>query len=46
MQVILKFLGGVQTVTGSSHLVSFGKTEILLDAGLFYGRRQEFYELN
>ena len=46
MPVSLKFLGGVRTVTGSSHLVSTGKSEVLLDAGLFQGRRDESYELN
>jgi len=42
----IKFLGAAQTVTGSSHLVATGKSEILLDAGLFQGRRDEFYEVN
>ncbi len=46
MAVKLKFLGGVKTVTGSSHLVSAGKTEVLLDAGLFQGRRDESYKIN
>lgn len=42
----IKFLGGVRTVTGSSHLLTTPKSKILLDAGLFYGKRQEFYEVN
>ena len=42
----LKFLGAVKTVTGSSHLVSTPKSKILIDAGLFYGRREEFYRVN
>jgi metallo-beta-lactamase family protein len=46
MPVTLKFLGGVRTVTGSSHLVSDGKSEVLLDAGLFQGRRDDAYEVN
>ncbi|MFH1269543.1 MAG: MBL fold metallo-hydrolase [Candidatus Omnitrophota bacterium] len=46
MPVKIKFLGGVGTVTGSSHLVSTDKSQVLLDAGLFQGRRDEFYELN
>lgn len=46
MAVKLKFLGGVMTVTGSSHLITAGKTEVLLDAGLFQGRRDEFYKIN
>lgn len=46
MAVTLKFLGGVRTVTGSSHLVINDRSEVLLDAGLFQGRRDEFYKLN
>jgi len=46
MAVKLKFLGGVMTVTGSSHLITAGKTEVLFDAGLFQGRRDEFYKVN
>lgn len=46
MPIKLKFLGGVRTVTGSSHLVSTQKSEILLDAGLFQGHRDEFYQVN
>ncbi len=45
-QVKLKFLGGVKTVTGSSHLLVTPKSNILIDAGLFYGRRQDFFEVN
>jgi metallo-beta-lactamase family protein len=45
-RVEIKFLGGVQTVTGSSHLLTTPKSKILLDAGLFYGRREEFYDVN
>jgi metallo-beta-lactamase family protein len=46
MAVSLKFLGAVRTVTGSSHLVTAGKTAVLLDAGLFQGHRDEFYQVN
>lgn len=46
MSIKIKFLGGTRTVTGSSHLVSVDKTQILLDAGLFQGRRRDFYEIN
>ncbi|TRZ94747.1 MBL fold metallo-hydrolase [bacterium] len=46
MSVNLKFLGGVRTVTGSSHLIWADKSEVLLDAGLFQGHRDEFYEIN
>ena len=33
-------------MTGSSHLLTTPKSSILIDAGLFYGRRGEFYEVN
>ena len=46
MPVKIKFLGGVRTVTGSSHLISAGNTEVLLDAGLFQGHRDAFYKIN
>lgn len=46
MSIILKFLGGAGTVTGSSHMVSADNSEVLLDAGLFQGHRDEFYTLN
>jgi metallo-beta-lactamase family protein len=46
MPITLKFLGGVRTVTGSSHLVRTEKSEILLDAGLFQGHRDEAYQNN
>jgi metallo-beta-lactamase family protein len=46
MPVALKFLGGVRTVTGSSHLISCDGSEALLDAGLFQGHRDQFYQVN
>ena len=46
MSITLKFLGGVRTVTGSSHLISTAKSQILIDAGLFQGRRDESYQAN
>ncbi len=46
MAISLKFLGGVRTVTGSSHLLSCGTSRVLIDAGLFQGRRDQFYEIN
>lgn len=46
MTVKIKFLGGAKTVTGSSHLISAGNTDILLDGGLFQGRRAAFYKIN
>jgi len=46
MSVTLKFLGAARTVTGSSLLVSTEQSQVLLDAGLFHGHRDEFYQVN
>lgn len=40
------FHGAVRTVTGSMHLVEAGDVRILLDCGLFQGRRTDFYRVN
>ena len=42
----IHFLGGVDTVTGSSHLVDTGAHRVLRDCGLFQGRRAEAFERN
>lgn len=36
----IKFLGGVQTVTGSKYLVQTNQTNILVDCGLFQGYKE------
>ncbi|MEK6727803.1 MAG: MBL fold metallo-hydrolase [Candidatus Omnitrophota bacterium] len=46
MPISLKFLGGVRTVTGSSHLISQDKSRVLLDVGMFQGHRDESYQAN
>ncbi|MDP2938627.1 MAG: MBL fold metallo-hydrolase [Candidatus Omnitrophota bacterium] len=46
MSIRIKFCGGVRTVTGSNHLVETDKSQILLDAGIFYGHRDEYYAVN
>jgi metallo-beta-lactamase family protein len=42
----IQFLGAVRTVTGSMHLLTVNGSRILLDCGLFQGRRQEAFERN
>lgn len=42
----LQFLGAVRTVTGSMHLFSVNGKNLLLDCGLFQGRRAESFECN
>jgi metallo-beta-lactamase family protein len=42
----LRFFGAVRTVTGSCHLIEAGKTRILLDCGLYQGKRKESFERN
>lgn len=46
MTVSIKFCGGARTVTGSMHLVSVDRSKILLDCGIFHGRRNETYQVN
>ncbi|HTY35690.1 MAG TPA: MBL fold metallo-hydrolase [Bacteroidota bacterium] len=42
----IQFLGAAQTVTGSMHLVTVNGSRILLDCGLFQGKRAEAFERN
>lgn len=42
----LQFLGAAQTVTGSMHLISVNGSRILLDCGLYQGKRAEAFERN
>jgi metallo-beta-lactamase family protein len=46
MGIRLKFLGAVREVTGSNHLITTEKSKIIIDCGLFQGRRQDFFEKN
>ena len=42
----IEFFGAAQTVTGSQHLLTIGEYSILLDCGLFQGKRSESRALN
>jgi metallo-beta-lactamase family protein len=42
----IEFLGAVRTVTGSMILVTIGGARLLLECGLYQGKRQESYERN
>jgi len=44
--MIIKFNGAARTVTGSQHLVKVNGHNLLLDCGLFQGKRSETYERN
>ena len=46
MTITIKFCGGVGTVTGSMHLLTTDKAQVLVDVGLFQGRRDEFFAVN
>ena len=42
----LSFHGAARTVTGSKHLLETGNRQILVDCGLFQGKRKEAFEMN
>ncbi len=42
----LTFCGAAQTTTGSQHLLEINGQRILLDCGLYQGRRVDSYERN
>jgi metallo-beta-lactamase family protein len=46
MAIRLHFWGAAQTVTGSSHHIECAGQNVLLDCGLFQGRRKEAFDIN
>lgn len=44
--MIVQFWGAARSVTGSMHLLQAGNKKILLDCGLFQGRRKESFDRN
>src|SRR5688572_7029715 len=42
----ITFYGAARTVTGSQHLIEVNGQRILLDCGLYQGKRSETYERN
>lgn len=42
----IKFIGATKTVTGSMHLLQVNGKKILLDCGLYQGKRKDYYEVN
>jgi metallo-beta-lactamase family protein len=42
----IKFCGAARTVTGSQHLLDINGKKILLDCGLFQGKREEAFKIN
>lgn len=44
--MVIQFFGAAREVTGSMHLVDTGRSRVLLDCGLYQGRRKGAFERN
>src|SRR5262245_26455025 len=42
----ITFHGATGTTTGSCHKITFGRSSVLLDCGMYQGRREESYRRN
>ena len=42
----IQFLGAARTVTGSMHLLEVNGQRLLLDCGLYQGKRADTYDVN
>jgi len=42
----ITFIGATKTVTGSMHYLQINKRKILLDCGLYQGKRKDYFEIN
>lgn len=46
MSIALEFWGAAKTVTGTMHLIHIGGRRVLLDCGMYQGRREEAFQRN
>ena len=46
MSIALEFWGAARTVTGTMHLLHVGGRRVLLDCGIYHGRREEAFQRN
>jgi metallo-beta-lactamase family protein len=46
MAIEMQFVGAARTVTGSRHVIRTSRASVLLDCGMFQGRRQESRQRN